>query len=504
LPSTGSARLAAWLAVPAVAALAVAAGILASPHIGTGTKIFPMAAVGLAGCVALGVAILVVDPAWILSIGLALSIFSGDWSYIHIPVPLDRLVLFVGLAAVLVRPLFVADAPRIQIRRIHWVLGAIALYGFGSAAWSGTLTEHTPLFALLDRLGIVPFLLYLVAPAAFPTERQRRTLLVTLVVVGAYLGVTAFFEMIGPHSLVFPSYINDPAVGIHDGRARGPFLEAGADGLAMFAGAVACVMIWPTVRRRARAVLVAIIFLCLLGIVLTLTRQVWVGAAVGAVLAMLVSHRLRRWVPVVCAAVALIVGGALIAVPGLQAKLHGRATTQRSIWDRLNSDEAALRMAESRPLLGYGWGEFTNESSRFYHVAHSYPLTSVAEVHNVILSNAAELGLLVTVVWLGTLLVVMVAPLRRRGPPELEPWKVGLVAIAVSWFVQANFAPVSYAFDNYLPWLFAAIALGPPAAAAAIERPIRGMRFRATDHRRVRTVVNGSLRPRRGTSGATG
>ena len=70
--------------------------------------------------------------------------------------------------------------------------------------------------------------------------------------------------------------------------------------------------------------------------------------------------------------------------------------------------------------------------------------------------------------------------------------------------MQANFAPLAYAFDNYLPWLFAGIALGPPVAAAAIERPIRGLSFRAVDHRRVRTAVNGSLRPRRGTSGATG
>ena len=66
----------------------------------------------------------------------------------------------------------------------------------------------------------MPFLLYLVAPAAFATERQRTILLGTLAVVGAYLGATAFFEMIGPHSLVFPSFILNPALGNHDGRAR--------------------------------------------------------------------------------------------------------------------------------------------------------------------------------------------------------------------------------------------------------------------------------------------
>ncbi len=46
----------------------------------------------------------------------------------------------------------------------------------------------------------------------------------------------------------------------------------------------------------------------------------------------------------------------------------------------------------------------------------------------------------------------------------MEPWRLGLIAIALAWFVQANFAPLAYAFDNYLPWLFAGVALGLPQA----------------------------------------
>ena len=49
--------------------------------------------------------------------------------------------------------------------------------------------------------------------------------------------------------------------------------------------------------------------------------------------------------------------------------------------------------------------------------------------------------------------------------------EVGVVAVAAAWFVQGNFAPVSYAFDNYLPWLFAGIALGLPAQAQDGLRP---------------------------------
>jgi putative inorganic carbon (hco3(-)) transporter len=464
-------RAAAWFSLPAAAVLAVLAAEAAAPHMGTSTKAFPLLAAGAAGGIGLLAAAVAVDPAWILSGGLALSIFSGNWSYLHVPGPLDRVVIITGILAVIVRSFVVADAPRIQVRRVHWILGLLALYAVGSAAWTNTLSEHQAGFELLDRLGVVPFLLYLVAPAAFATERQRTILLGTLALVGAYLGATAFFEMIGPHSLVFPHFITDPSLGIHDGRARGPFLEAGADGLAMFGCAVAAVMLLDRPRRTwVRWGVALIAGLCLLGLVLTLTRQVWAGAFVGAALASLISARLRRFMPVALIVCALIVGGAVVAVPGLHAKLDARAVSQKPVWDRLNSDSAALRMFESRPLLGFGWGTFPRYSPQYYHVAKTYPLSSVGEVHNVVLSNAAELGVVGLTLWLIGLAGAMIAPFRRRGPPSLEPWKLGMVAITVAWLVQANFAPLAYAFDNYLPWLFAGIAFGMPEAAAKVRR----------------------------------
>jgi putative inorganic carbon (HCO3(-)) transporter len=460
-------RSAAWLVLPAAAAAAVVVAGAVAGHLGSGTKPFTLLAAGSAGFVALIAAAVAVDVAWILSIGVALSIFSGNWSYIHIPVPLDRVVIFTGIATVLVRSWVAPDAPRVPVRRIHLLLAFLALYAIASSAAANTLTQHEALFELLDRLGIVPFLLYLVAPAAFATERQRTILLWTLTVVGAYLGATAFFEMVGPHSLVFPSYISNPALGLHDGRARGPFLEAGSDGLAMFCCAVAATVLFGrrAQSRRLRYVLGGVVFLCLLGVVLTLTRESWLAAAVGGILAALASPRLRRFVPIGMLVTAVAVGGALVVIPGLRAKVDSRATTQNSLWDRYNSDAAALRMFESRPLLGFGWGSFPTKSPAYYHVARTYPLSAVQEVHNVTLSNAAEIGAVGVVLWLIAVVMAAAAPWRRRGPPALEPWKWALIAVVVAWFVQGNFAPVSYAFDNYLPWLFAGVAFGLPAPA---------------------------------------
>src|ERR1700727_2370604 len=116
-------RAAAWFSLPAAGVLAVLAAQAAAPHMGASTKAFPLLAAGAAGGIGLLAAAVALEPAWILSGGLAPSIFSGNWSYLHVPGPLDRVVIITGILAVIVRSFAVADAPRIEVRRVHWILG---------------------------------------------------------------------------------------------------------------------------------------------------------------------------------------------------------------------------------------------------------------------------------------------------------------------------------------------------------------------------------------------
>src|SRR5690606_16247627 len=100
-----------------------------------------------------------------------------------------------------------------RIGTAHWLLFAALLWATASAYWAGTLTQPDGFFALLDRFGVMPFLAFLVAPIAFRTDRQRTILLGTLVLLGAYLGLTALFEGVGLDQLVVPPYITDPSEG---------------------------------------------------------------------------------------------------------------------------------------------------------------------------------------------------------------------------------------------------------------------------------------------------
>ncbi len=182
-------------------------------------------ALGLAGA---GAALLFLsrDPAWAISIGLGLEVFNGNWPLVPVSVPLDRLLIAVGLLGLFLRCRRMEDAFGGQPRAVHGMLLLTAVYALFSSIFSNTIQDSASFYGLVDQFGFLPFVLFAVAPAVFPDERRRRILLGTLTVVGAYLAYTSILGHLGPRSLVWPSYIVDPHIGIHADRARGPFIAA--------------------------------------------------------------------------------------------------------------------------------------------------------------------------------------------------------------------------------------------------------------------------------------
>jgi O-antigen ligase len=221
--------------------------------------------------------------------------------------------------------------------------------------------------------------------------------------------------------------------------------------------AVIGLTVWRT--RWIRRVCYFVIGLGSLSLLLTLTRAVWIAAVVGTVVAMLVMPRARRWVLPMLAVGTVAVIAALTLVPGLQSKATDRLEQQSPVWDRLNTNRAALKMAETKPLFGFGWQTFSAKGPEYMRQADGYPLTGEGlEVHNVFLSHAAELGFVGAFLWAAALLSAVGGAIVRRGPPELLAWRIGLLAIFVAFLVVANFGPLSYAFPNLLLWTWAGIA----------------------------------------------
>jgi putative inorganic carbon (HCO3(-)) transporter len=419
------------------------------------------------GCI--GYLLLQARPSLIMSLALVLMCLSGYWVDLAAPLPIDRLAIALSLGLVLARPEMRAKLFLRLRQPLTWLLALLALYTIVSAMRAGTLTQEESLYTMLDSLGIVPFALYVVAPVVFETERDRDILMTTLVCLGAYLGLTAMFEMFHVSALVFPKYILNPNIGIHFGRARGPFVEADANGLAMFACAVASVIAAVRWRGTPKATFaLGVVALCAFGILLTLTRAVWIGSAIGCVVTLLAFAPLRRYVVPVVLIGAVGAVGALTLVPGLSGDATKRSDELRPVWDRLNTDAAALRMVQAKPLTGFGWHTFQENSPTYLRQASSFPLTgSGLIVHNVFLARLSELGLIGTLMFVIAFGWAIGGSAIRAGPPEMLAWKMGLVAIAIDWVVVANFVQITYAMPTALIWLWAGMISPVPRDATA-------------------------------------
>src|SRR4051812_27643867 len=284
-----------------------------------------VALVVLAALLAAAYLVCVVEAAWPLSLAIALSVFSGRWAHMGVQVGLDRILIGLGVAALVLRIGPNRDRPPLRLGFTHLVLVAATAFAVCSAIWSDTITTRVGGFRLIDSFGVAPFAAFAVAPAAFATAYQRRILLGTLVVLGAYLGLTSLAEATNADVLVVPKYILDPQFGIHADRARGPFVEAVGNGLGLFCCMVAAVLAartWATPRWRAVAWGVAL--LCLAGIPVTYTRSVWIGGVVAVVVAMALTARLRPWLVPAVGGAALALGIAVLAIPSFGTKLDRR------------------------------------------------------------------------------------------------------------------------------------------------------------------------------------
>lgn len=434
-------------------------------------------AVGAVGAVGAAYLLWQVDPAWSISLGIGLAIFNGNWDHVGVPggvgLAPDRAVLALGILAILVRAPGARNRARIPTGPAHLALVVAAIYAIGSAIWAGTLVDEAGGFLLLDRFTLVGFIAFAVAPVAFAGSRQRNILLGVLVVTGGYLGLTSLFETIGANVLVVPKYILDPNIGFHPDRARGPFIEAEANGLALFACAVAGVVAWFTYQRfAARAAALTVAVLCAGGCLFTLSRAIWIGSVAGVLITMLAFHELRRHVVPILIAGALVATGAFAFIPGLYSKAQRRETSELPVWARATTNGAALRMVKAKPLLGWGWSRYKPEALPYFWQAGNTPLWGTdAGVHNVVLLNAVELGLVGAVIWLVAVLMAIGGAIVRRGPPMLRPWRMGLLAIAIQFAVVLNLTPLVQVFPNVLLFLWAGLVMGRQREPATVPEP---------------------------------
>jgi len=289
---------------------------------------------------------------------------------------------------------------------------------------------------------IVPFALFHLAVLVFRGASQRRHFEVFVIVALAYLVFTAIAFLADARSLIFPRFILDESLGFHADRARGPFLQAVANGVSLNILGILAIAL-----PQGRKTVVRLLWLVLpLAVLATMTRAVWISFAVSTtVLGFRLVERRLQAVCTLLAVMGLLVGLAIgLSNTSLKTALWDRTGERGPVAARLAVYDAGWAMFQERPFTGWAAGGMYAELARRmegYHLRTFY-------VHNTYLALLVEFG--VPGLALYGILFFNLFRLSWRGPPgESGPVaslrKVWPILLGVYLF-NAFFVDMAYQF----------------------------------------------------------
>jgi putative inorganic carbon (hco3(-)) transporter len=347
----------------------------------------------------------------------------------------------VGRAVVLRQRLFVLE-------RASWpMIGLTALavtsvlgQPFDCEAWS-----------LLASKFIVPFALFHLAGLVFTTERRFRQFEMFALVVLAYLSFTAIAFLVGAKSLIFPRFILDESLGFHADRARGPLLQAVANGVSLNLLGVLALHAYRRGRLRGLKV-VGLLASVPVAILATMTRAVWLSF-VGTVLALIFLSK-NRMLRLTCVALTLLAGvGLLMVLSGHESggALSDRLEERGPLDYRAAVYAGGWDMFLERPLTGWGFHQMPAELPRHvsgYSEKLLYP-------HNTYLELLVEHGLVGLALYVWLMLEMWrlgrgaIPDEEKRGFLDPQFHRLWPILLAVYW-LNASMVVMSYQFVNGL------------------------------------------------------
>ena len=344
-------------------------------------------------------------------------------------------------------------------------VGGAALQPYNAQTWS-----------LLAAKFVEPYILFWLAGAIFATEEAQNLLRTFIFAALAYLIFTALAQFAGADSLVFPRYILDSSLGIHAGRARGPLLQAVANGVMLnFFGLIA---LQACLKQQWRGLACKLLLLTLpLAILATMTRAVWISfvVSVGARLAKQGSPP-HRWRLAAATAVILVLGVALVSVTGISQQLEERAGEPGPVEIRMAVYQAAASMIAERPLLGWGPNRMPGEVAK--RMA-SYRLQAYW-AHNTYLEILVEQGL----VGLALYLSVFWGLFRLRKSPAQDADSTFTASLREIWPIllgvyafNACFVVMNYQFVNAVLFTLGGILAASHSRTSAENSPEHSFDF---------------------------
>jgi O-antigen ligase len=329
-------------------------------------------------------------------------------------------------------------------------------------------------WSLLAAKFIVPFTLFHLAGLVFRRQRQLEQFEFFCLVVLAYLSFTAIAFLVDARSLIFPKFILDENLGYHADRARGPLLQAVANGVSL--NLLGLLAVHAVLRKRLRGIKASALLSSLpLAILATMTRAVWLSFAISmAVLIFLSRDRSLRRAGIAVALVGMI--GLLITLSfdderrALVERLHesGPVEFRQAVY------AGGWQMFLERPMAGWGINQMPAELAKHvsgYREKELYP-------HNTYLELLVEHGILglALYAWLMWELWKL-----RKSPPGnsngfLNPqfYAMWPLLLGVYW-VNACLVVMNYQFVNGLLYTLAGMLAAQHRRPATVERNSVGL-----------------------------
>lgn len=248
---------------------------------------------------------------------------------------------------------------------------------------------------------LIPFLSFFVAKYFLSSEEDILIVFRIFFWFGCYLVLLAFLEHYGLKRFVFPSYIVDPSVSdLHLDRARGPFLNAAFNGLALNFAFICGLFVLPTVKGPKRLPYILLLLAYAPAIYFTRTRSVYLHFLV-TVLAVLFLYRTKtswwRLLPVLFLVAAIVVGANLHKLTS-SSRESGGLGEMKEIYIRFGLAEKSRNMILENPISGVGLAQFRTGSL--------FMPSEVEYQHNHLIGMAVELGLPGLGIYLAMLLVI--------------------------------------------------------------------------------------------------
>lgn len=277
-----------------------------------------------------------------------------------------------------------------RLPRLRWPEFAMAAYvviGFLSVLHTSNDALATS-YQLYDRV-VVPMVLYLIVRLVQPDDSQLRR------VVAVFVFLLLSQTLIGVLGWVAPDFLPSAWLGRVGTRTTGSLRHPNVYGTTVLIAGL--FLLHFVLNRRSRSgrqpVLVMTFVLALVMAFMTYSRATWL-AAIVVLLGVVVTYPrfgLRFLVIAGLTVLALLSSGLMAGQVEMAQNRFRSQDSEQSALSRLPVIHASLQMAQARPLIGWGYGNFDRFSPEFQgrvgnfivpereHASHNLYLTILAE-----------------------------------------------------------------------------------------------------------------------------